>query len=143
MLGMSEDTIYIELIDGARARVPVKGVKLNDNQFRILDDYEFRYSDPLHLFEFYPGDVVEVEDRAASENKKVHVANKLVQAGEFPDRKYNEFKFLAAVGHLPLDQQTAQYYRDEIARIKREIASGQFFYKTLLETIGLLDKLDN
>jgi hypothetical protein len=139
---MTEDIIYIELVDGARARVPVKGVQVRENQFEILDNYEFRYNDPLHLFEFYPGDVVEVEDRAATEDKKIHVANKLVRAGGFPDRKYNEFKFLAAVGHLAIDSETARYYHNEIVRLKSEVAAGQFFYKTLLETLHELSTLD-
>jgi hypothetical protein len=139
---MTEDIIYIELLDGARARVPVKGVQVKQNQFKILNNYTFEYNDPLHLFEFYPGDVVEVEDRAATEDTKIHVANRLVKAGEFPNRKYNEFKFLAAVGHLPLDEETAHYYHEEIVRVKSEIAKGQFFYKTLLETVSQLDKLD-
>jgi hypothetical protein len=57
---MTEEKIYIQLLDGSTSFVPVNATKLSDNQYEILDDKEFtEYVDFLYVDEFYPGDIVE------------------------------------------------------------------------------------
>ena len=124
---MSTDKIYIQLLDGSTAWASVDATKVADNQYKILDDKEFTdYVDPLYLHEFYPGDTVELEPHTFMDGTKGQVAKKLVNMGQWSDRRFNEFKFKATLGQLTINQQTADKYQDEIARVKKEHSLDSF-----------------
>ncbi|MGO4913824.1 hypothetical protein [Leeuwenhoekiella sp. W20_SRS_FM14] len=143
---MSAEKIYVQLLDGSTAWVPTKVDKLDLNRFKILEDGE--YIDfplkewPLHLFEFWPGDIVETEPHKFSDGQIGQVASKLIEPGLWPERKFAEFKFKATMGQLNLNQVTADKFKDEINRIKTDNLKGKFFYPALLETVKKLDELN-
>ena len=143
---MSAEKIYVQLFDGSTAWVQIKVDKLDLNKFKILEDGE--YVDfplkewPLHLFQFWPGDIVETAPHKFSDGQIGQVASKLVEPGIWPERKFAEFKFKASVGQLNLNEETASMFRVEINRIKRDNLKGDFFYPELLETVRKLDELN-
>jgi len=133
------EQIYIQLLDGTTVLVPVNAIKLLNNQYEILDDKEFTgYFDSSDIYEFYPGDIVELEQHKFSDGKTGLVATKLINIGQWSDRKFNEFRFKATLGQLKVNKQTADKYRDEISRILKQKSSGQFIYPDLLNTIDKL-----
>lgn len=136
---MTAEKIYIQLLDGATVFVPVNATRLSDNQYKILDDKEFTdYVDSLYVHEFYPGDIVELEPYKFSNGSKGFVATKLIAAGQWPDRKLNEFKFKAVLGQISIDKESADKYRDEIAKIIKQKSAGQLIYPSLLDTVDKL-----
>jgi len=136
------DKIYIQLLDGSTAYVPINARQITDNKYEILADSEYTdYVDALYLFEFYPGDIVELSAHTFSGGTAGQVATKLVKQGQWQDRKFNEFKFKATLGQLSITKQIADNYKEEIKRVINESKAGQFFYPTLLETTDKLSKL--
>lgn len=141
---MATEKIYIQLLDGATAYIPVNAIRLSNSQFQILDDKEFKdYVDTLYVHEFYPGDIVELGPHKFHDGSTGEVALKLIKSGQWPDRKLNEFKFKATLGQLTIDRLTANNYRNEIEKIKISIAKGQIFYQDILDAINSLDNLIN
>jgi len=141
---MSIVKIYIQLIDGSIAWVPVDSTHVSDKQYRILDDKEYTdYIDPLYIHEYYPGDIVEIGHQTFHDGKSGQVAKKLITIGQWPDRLYNEYKFKAITGQLKIDRQTAKKYKNEIVRLIKEHSDGQFFYPILIEVTNKLDMINN
>jgi len=129
------------LIDGTEVWVPIDAKLIHDSQFEIIVNAEFVNSDTNELYEFFPGDVVELENHVFQDGTKGKVAKKLISKGQWTDRDYNEFKFKATFGQLSLDKETANKYHKEIERIKKEKKSGKYFYPSLLDTVEKLDNL--
>jgi hypothetical protein len=122
--------------------VPIDAKKVADNQYEILEDKEYTdYIDPLYLHEFYPGDIVELGFHTFVDGTTGQVAIRLIREGQWPDRKYNVFKFRATIGQLVKDKKTADFYQIEIERVKKENLNGQFFYPSLIDTTEKLDNL--
>ncbi len=139
---MTTEKIYIQLLDGATAFIPIEAMRLSSNQFQIVDNSEFTaYIDPLYIHEFYPGDIVELGLHQFQNGSTGEVALKLIKAGQWPDRKLNEFKFKATLGQLSVDKETANKYRNEIEKIKTSITKGQAYYQGILDVIDSLEKL--
>jgi len=128
------------LIDGTEVWVPIDAKLVQDDQFEIIENADFNNLDINELYEFFPGDIVESEQHIFMDGSKGQIAKKLISKGQWPDRKFYEFKFKATNGQLNIDKTTIQNYHDEIERIKKEYSAGQFFYPAIIETI---DKLDN
>jgi hypothetical protein len=136
---MTEEKIYIQLLDGSTAFVAVSATKLSDNQYKILDDKEFTdYVDFLYVHEFYPGDTVELGQHKFNDGSTGLVATKLITAGQWPERRLNEFKFKAVLGQISIDEQSADKYSNEINEIIKQKSIGQFVYPTLLDTVDKL-----
>jgi hypothetical protein len=135
------DKIYVRFIDGTNSWVPINAREKSNNLYELLDDQEYNDLDSTELFEFYPGDIVEVEDSEDLDNEYQYVAKQLVSASRRPDRDYLVFKFYSTFRHLPINELTAKKYTAVIQRIKREKTEGKFFYKGILETVERLDKL--
>jgi hypothetical protein len=136
---MTEERIFIQLLDGSIAFVPVRATKLSNNQYKILDDKEFTdYIDFLYVHEFYPGDIVELEQHLFNDGSTGLVATRLISAGQWPGRKLNEFKFKAVLGQVTIDKQSADKYSDELNQIIKQKSTGQFVYPALLDTIEKL-----
>ena len=141
---MTTEKIYVHLIDGTDVWVPVEAKQVESGQFIILENNEYTdYVDSNYLFEFYPGDTVELGASSFIDSKKVQVAKRLIKKGQWQDRNLNEFKYKAAQGQLSIDQATADKYRDEIELIKKEHLAGQFFYPAIIETMNKLESLTN
>jgi hypothetical protein len=137
---MTIQKIYIRLFDGTEVWVPIEVKLVHDDQFEIIENAEFNNLDINELYEFFPGDIVESEQHIFMDWTKGQIAKKLISKGQWPDRKFHEFKFKATYGQLNIDKTTIQNYHDEIERIKKEHLAGQFFYPAIIETI---DKLNN
>jgi len=142
---MSTEKIYIQLLDDSTAWVPTKAEKLEENRFKILEEGEFLEFPldewPLHLFEFWPGDIVELGTHTFSDGHKGLIASKLIESGHWPERKFAEFKFKATMGQLEINEETADIFKLEIERIKSENSKGEFFYPAILGTIKKLEEL--
>ena len=140
---MSEEItekIYVRMIDGTMSLVPVIARGIQNKQFEILDDDEYSLIDDSVLFEFYPGDIVEVDDHEDMDDEYQYDAKELIRPSNMNDRLYLEFKFRATCSELSITHETPVKYKHVIERIKTEIASGKFFYRGIRETIKYLDK---
>jgi hypothetical protein len=139
---MSFDKIYIQLLDGSTTWTLVRARKVSVDQYEILEDKQYTECiHPLYLHEFYPGDIVGLGSHTFRDGTTGQVALRLVKEGRWPERKYNVFKFKATVGQLTIDKKTAELYKKEIERLKKENLMGQFFYPSLIEANEKLDKL--
>ncbi|MDB5249843.1 MAG: hypothetical protein JWQ40_4237 [Segetibacter sp.] len=138
---MPRDKIYIRMIDGSNTLVPVNAEQINDKLFIILNDEEYSDPDPSVLFEFYPGDIVEVADTENLDNEYQYAAKRLIKPATTDDRDYHEFKFYATFWHLPIDKQTADRFRPIVERIRQESKEGKFFYRGILDTANRLFQL--
>ena len=138
---MNTERIFIKLIDGTECWIPVSTRQIDHYQFVILDDPAFDNLDTTLLFEFYPGDTIKIGQQTLSDGTTGLVAKELISASIRPDRKYWGFMFLAAVDKMPIEPETAHKYSQEIERIKKEKASGQFFYPKVLDIVNQLDRL--
>ena len=119
---MGTQKIYVQLLDGTTVWVPVNSEKIGESRFKILDDDEcLELSEfPLHLFEFWFGDIVEPKPYKFSDGRIDQVASKLVEQETWTDRKFAEFRFKATIGQLEIKQESANTYREEIERVKTE-----------------------
>jgi len=139
---MINNKLYIQLLDGTTIWVPVNVNRIGNNQYMILEDNEYTdYTHPLYLHEFYPGDVVESGIQTQQDGTTIEIAQKLINEGQWTDRKFNVFKFKATLGQLPINKMTADCYQNEINRVKNEYADGQFFYPSLMNTVEKLARI--
>jgi hypothetical protein len=135
------DKIYVHGLDGTDFYAPVNVREVNSCTYEILNDPEYEGGDESVLFEFYPGDIVEVEDTADPDDEYLYYAKRLIRPSTRQDRDYLAFKFQATRRHLPISLSTAALYKQVIDRIKKEKSAGQFFYRGIRETIDALDRL--
>lgn len=131
------------MIDGTKVWVPIDAKLIQDNQFEIIENAEFDNLDTNELYEFLPGDIIELENHTFKDGTKGKAAKKLVSKGQWKDRDYNEFKFKAALGLLKIDKKTAQKFKQEIDRFKKEKLSGLFSYPSIVDIVKKLDKFLN
>ena len=129
------------MIDGTETWVPINAKLINNDQFEIIENPEFNDLDTNELYEFLPGDIVELENHAFQNGTSGKVAKKQISKGHWSDRNYMDFKFKATLGLLNIDKKTAQIYQKEIERVKKEKSTGQFFYPLIIETVDKLEKL--
>ena len=132
------EKVLIHVIDGSDTWVPINAKQTGPYSYEILDDPEFVYDDPSVLFQFYPGDTVEVED--SLDEVYQFKAVDLIKPSTHPDRKYLLFKYRATSNAMSIDKQTTKDFDKEIQRIRKEINEGQFVYRGIKETIKYLDK---
>ena len=140
---MTIQKIYIRLIDGTETWVPVNAKLINNDQFEIIENSELTVIDTNELYEFLPGDIVEIENHVFQNGTNGKVAKKLISKGHWTDRNYMDFKFKATLGLLKIDKKTAQMYQKEIERVKMDKSTGQFLYPSIIETVDKLERLLN
>jgi hypothetical protein len=138
---MTIQKIHIRLIDGTETWIPINAKLINNDQFEIIENPEFMDLDINELYEFLPGDIVELENHVFQNGSSGKVAKRLISKGHWTDRNYMDFKFKATLGLLKIDKETAQIFQQEIERVKKEKSTGQFFYPAIIETIAKLDKV--
>jgi len=138
---MTLQKIYIHLIDGTDVWVLINARQIREGQFEIANNHEYNEAGNHELFQFFPGDVVELDEHVLPDGTKRKVAKKLVSQGQWPDRKFHEFKYKATLKQLSIDKQTADFFREEIDRIKTAYSNGEIFYPTVIETLSKLDNL--
>jgi hypothetical protein len=131
------EKILVHVIEGAESWVPIDAQEISTYQYMILNDNEYEDIDIGTFFEFYPGDIVVVED--AFDEEYQFKALKIYSFGSYPDRKYLHFKYKSTLRQIPTTPEKAEEFKDEILRIKHEIAAGQFVYKGIKETIQKMD----
>jgi hypothetical protein len=131
------EKILVHFIEGAESWLPIDAQEISTYQYMILNDNEYEDIDIGTFFEFYPGDIVVVED--AFDEEYQFKALKIYSFGNYPDRKYLHFKYKSTLRQIPTTPEKAEEFKDEILRIKHEIAAGQFVYKGIKETIQKMD----
>ena len=131
------EKILVHVIEGAESWVPIDAQEISTYQYMILNDNEYEDIDIGTFFEFYPGDIVVVED--AFDEEYQFKALKIYSFGSYPDRKYLHFKYKSTLRQIPTTPEKAVEFKDEIIRIKLEMAAGQFVYKGIKETIQKMD----
>lgn len=136
---MTTQKIHIQLIDGTKVWVPINAKQIQDNRFEIIQDKEYENLNANELFEFFPGDIVELDKHVFEDGTKGQVAKKLISKGKWTDRDFNEFKFQVVAGQIKLDKETAVLNQEHIERIKKENKVGQFYYPSIIETVNKLD----
>ena len=131
------EKILVHVIEGAESWLPIDAQEISTYKYMILNDSEYEDIDIGTFFEFYPGDIVVVED--AFDEEYQFKALKIYSFGSYPDRKYLHFKYKSTLRQIPTTPEKAEEFKDEILRIKHEIAAGQFVYKGIKETIQKMD----
>ena len=139
---MSTEEVYIRMIDGTCSLIPVSTTKVDKGYYKINADPSFNENnDPVCLFEFYPGDLVDAKNQEFQDGTLGLVGNTLINTGNWPDRKYLVFKFLATLNEIRVDKEVSIKYQDEIDRILTESKAGLYFYPALLEVVDRLKVL--
>ena len=131
------EKILVHFIEGAESWLPIDAQEISTYHYMILNDNEYEDIDIGTFFQFYPGDIVVVED--AFDEEYQFKALKIYSFGSYPDRKYLHFKYKSTLRQIPTTPEKAVEFKDEILRIKHEIAAGQFVYKGIKETIQKMD----
>ncbi len=131
------EKILVHVTEGAESWVPIDAQEISTYHYMILNDNEYEDIDIGTFFQFYPGDIVVVED--AFEEEYQFKALKIYSFGSYPDRKYLHFKYKSTLRQIPTTPEKAEEFKDEIIRIKLEMAAGQFVYKGIKETIQKMD----
>ncbi len=134
------ERIYVRVIDGIMSMVEVASREVKSYQFEILDDPTFHRTHPGTLFEFYPGDIVRVEDTEDMDNEYLYEAKEIVRRSEHPDRLYLEIQFRFVTGFLGAIEHEYPLFKEAIERIKRESSAGKFFYPRILEELPYLER---
>jgi len=62
---MNRGNIYIRMIYGGNILVSVNAGSIHNKCYGILNDEEYADPDLHHLFEFYPADIVKVDNRGS------------------------------------------------------------------------------
>lgn len=137
------ERIYLRHLDTSIVFIPVDAAKIYDNAYKILDNSEFDdFGDPQYLFEFYPGDIVELGPHEFSDGTFDLVASTLLTAGQWPNRKLSEFLFKAFVGQIPIDKASVDKYADEIEQIRQRKDNGEDFYNEISDTVNKLTMIN-
>ena len=109
------EKILVHVIEGAESWVPIDAQEISTYQYMILNDIEYEDIDIGTFFEFYPGDIVVVED--AFDEEYQFKALKISSFGSYPDRKYFHFKYKATLRQIPATPEKAEEFKDEIFRM--------------------------
>ena len=83
------EKILVHVIEGAESWVPIDAQEISTYQYMILNDIKYEDIDIGTFFEFYPGDIVVVED--AFDEEYQFKALKISSFGSYPNRKYFHF----------------------------------------------------
>jgi len=132
---MTTQKIYIQLIDGTKVWVPINAKKIQDNRFEIGQDKEYENLNANELFEFFPEDIVEIDEHVFEDGTKGQVAKKLISKGKWTDRDFNEFNFQVVAGQIKLDKETAILNHKHIERVKKKIQRDNFIIRQLLKLL--------
>lgn len=140
-----EEIIYVQMVDAVDCWVPVEAQKFENNHYLILENDDC-YAGILEfgeLFEFFPGDIVEVIDHSWSYGKNVKLATKLVKASTYPERKLFDFLFKVWQRRIPFDKNTFIAYNEEIIRVKKEDAEGKVYNPIAIMYLKELEQIYN
>lgn len=129
------------MIDGKETWVPINAKVIDNDQYQIIDNPEFTNLVTNELYEFLPGDIVELENHVFQNGTSGKVAKKFILKGNWTDRNYMDFKFKVTIGLLKIDKNTAQIYQQEIERVKKDKSTELYLYPSIIETVDKLDKL--
>jgi hypothetical protein len=139
---MDTEELYIHMIDGIDNYIPIPAQTLDGVAYEILNDPIYEEVSPIGaLFEFYPGDWVEVNNDHTP-LQEYQYAGPVISKGLFPDRKYYEFLYRATTQTLEFSDQNILEYQEEIKRVQGEINNGKVFYRNVRELLKHLEKLD-
>lgn len=97
--------------------------------------------DRCELFEFYPGDVVRVEDTENIDDEYLYYAKSLISTLNPEERLYREFLFYSMTYQIEINQETLGKFNSAINRAQDEIDSGLFVYRRTRETIKMLVRI--
>ena len=121
------EKIYIRMIDGAMTYIPVSGEEMGDNKYKLLDINEYDPQDSSCILEFYPGDIVRVEETKIGESKdKSKLAVDLVSGGDCRET-YSEFIFIILSGKT-IDNDLRNRYNKAIEMVQKEIEEDSKFH---------------
>jgi hypothetical protein len=129
------EKIYIHLIDGTEAWIPVDAEQLRDNLFSIKPFDEFDPEDTTSIPQFIPGDVV-TRKRTERNGDTVWTADQLVERSDNTSKKYFEFLYRTVTGDKLKDDAEKILYNKEIIRTKNEIKEGKFHYPAIADYVN-------
>jgi hypothetical protein len=129
-----KDQIYIHMIDGSDAWIPVGCEQLSENEFKIGQFEDFDPEDASVIPQFIPGDIVTRRmTKKGSEN--VWTAHILLEPSTHHDKKYIEFLYRIVTGNkLKGDLERAEY-KEQIERTRNEIRNGVFHYPAIVNYV--------
>lgn len=126
-----DDKIYVRFIYGLLEWVPVNAREIKHEVFEILPDDIYNDLDRCELFEFYPGDIVRVEQSECVDDDYQYKAISLISTPDINERLYKEFLFYSVTDQIANYYEATEEYRSVLKRIRQEIIDGLFVYKRI------------
>lgn len=126
-----DDKIYIRFIYGLLKWVPVNAREIEHEVFEILPDDIYNDPDRCELFEFYPGDIVRVEQSECVDDDYQYKAISLISTPDINERLYREFLFYSVTDQIANYYEATEEYHSVLKRIRKEISDGLFVYKRI------------
>jgi len=140
------ERIYIKHLNTKPEWVGVDAIHVSDSTYRILASELFDdFTDPQRLFEYYPEDVVLVAPYQFNDGSFDLAAIQLVKAGDWPNRRLNEFLLKAYLKQIEINNTSLEVFADELAYVWQRKENGEDFYPEIVETLNALQrfKLNN
>jgi hypothetical protein len=125
------EKIYIHIIDGTDAWIPVDAERLNDNEFLIKDFTDFDPDDTSVIPQFIPGDIVtrKIKD---TERGNYWTAESIVRPSDNEFKNYFEFLYRTITGDKLKDENERLKFKDILTRTTNEIKDGKFHYPAIV-----------
>lgn len=106
-------TIYVRLIDGSSALVPIEAEQFDEMTFQITTNESLDLeNDDTSLWEFFPGDIVECKVQ-----NNLIVAEKLLESS-FPNRDFHALLFRVVDSGGELSESEAALFREQIKMLQ-------------------------
>lgn len=122
--------ILVKCIDGVELLIPINAIKISEKIAEIVEDENFTSNDFSEIFEFYTGDIVEIEEKENS-----IFATKLKKNGNYKNRSLLNFMFNILQENFRINNDVYNSNIEEIIQIKDYNKKGIFIYPKILEKI--------
>jgi hypothetical protein len=137
---MEEDEkIYVRFIDGLLSNVAVNAREVGDQVYEIMADDQYLDLHDCELFEFYPGDIVSVEETEWLDDLYQYQARSLISTPDEEERMYRDFLFYTMTDQLATYPESMNKYTRTVERIRKEINEGKFFYRRIIDSIKSIE----
>ena len=129
-----DKTIYVEFIDGTNVFVPIPSKYISENVYELLSTDEFDFEDKTILFEFGPGDIVEVKINKFESGESGFIANKLVKSGN-KDNSFKRLLFYILNDSLTFEEALIEFGKTDLIKLIDFVVSEGFVYSTIKQFV--------
>jgi transcription antitermination factor NusG len=132
--------VFLRFIDGTETFVPVKAEEINDNVYQILRFEEYNSEERSVLYEFKPGDIVNIKKQEFNDGTIGYLADQYSNNKSEKEIDINQFLFRILTGKLDVNSSSKIEYKDYIQKIHNELENGIHHYPAIKKWIDLVRK---